>query len=74
MDADDSYAVDQTVTPQSSGASGTRTLTLVAGVADVQVSATWQGLVETSDTEPDTQALDTLFTDAVLKVRSKIPR
>ena len=74
VDADDSYAVDQTVTPQSSGASGTQTLTLVARVADVRVTASWQGLVETSDSTPDTQALDTLFTDAVLNVRQKIPR
>lgn len=74
VDADDSYAVDQTVTPQSSGASGTQTLTLVARVADVRVTAAWQGLVETSDSTPDTQALDTLFTAAVLKVRQKIPR
>ena len=74
VDADDSYAVDQTVTPESSGASGTRTLTLVARVADVQVTASWQGIVETADVAPDTQAVDTLFTDAVLKVRSAGPR
>ena len=74
VDADDSYAVDQTVTPESSGASGTRTLTLVARVADVQVTASWQGIVETSDASPDTQALDSLFTGAVLKVRGAIPR
>ena len=74
VDADDSFAVDQTVTPESSGASGTRTLTLVARVADVQVTTSWQGVVDTSDTGPDTQALDTLFTDAVLKVRGAIPR
>ena len=74
VDADDSFAVDQTVTPESSGASGTRTLTLVARVADVQVTTSWQGVVDTSDAGPDTQALDTLFTDAVLKVRGAIPR
>lgn len=67
VDADDSYAVDQTVTSQSSG-SLRRTLTLVAQVGDARISATWfhDG---TQDTAPDTQSLDTLFTDAVLKVR-----
>ena len=74
VDADDSYAVDQTVTQESSGASGTRTLTLVALVADVQVTTSWQGVVDTSDAAPDTQALDSVFTDAVLKVRGMIPR
>jgi hypothetical protein len=73
VDADDSYAVDQTVTPESSGASGTRTLTLVARIADVQVTASWQGIVD-PDTTPDTGQLDALFTGAVLKVRSQIPR
>ena len=68
VDADDSYAVDQTVTSESSEASDTRTLTLVALVDDVQVTTSWQQQ-GTSDTTPDTQALDTLFTDAVLKVR-----
>jgi hypothetical protein len=73
VDADDSYAVDQTVTPEGGGASGTRTLTLVAKIADVRVSASWQGIVDTA-AGPDTGQLDTLFTDAVLKVRSLIPR
>ena len=71
MDADDSYAVDQTVTAGSSG-SMRRTLTLAAQIGDVRVSATWlhEGTPEaTPDVAPDTQALDTLFTDAVLKVR-----
>ena len=76
VDADDTYAVDQTVTSESSEtpeSGDTRTLTLVALVDDVQVTASWrqQG---TSDTTPDTQALDTLFTDAVLKVRGALPR
>ena len=71
VDADDTYAVDQTVTSESAG--DTRTLTLVALVDDVQVTASWrqQG---TSDTTPDTQSLDTLFTDAVLNVRGVLPR
>ena len=73
MDADDSYAVDQTVTSESSEESDTRTLTLVALVDDVRVTASWQQQ-GSSDDAPDTQALDTLFTDAVLKVRQEIPR
>jgi len=71
IDADDSYAVDQTVTSELSGLMR-RTLTLAAQVGDVRVSATWlhEGAPETTpDIAPDTQALDTLFTDAVLKVR-----
>ena len=66
VDADGSYAVDQTVTPQSG--SIRRMLTLVAQVGEVRLSATWlhDG---TPETTPDTQSLDTLFTDAVLKVR-----
>ncbi len=73
VDADDSYAVDQTVASASSDDSDSRTLTLVALVDDVQVMASWQQRPGTDD-EPDAQALDTLFTDAVLKVRRKIPR
>ncbi|HXO51172.1 MAG TPA: hypothetical protein VN888_09105 [Mycobacterium sp.] len=76
VDAEDSYALDQTVTAEPSG-SMRRTLTLAAQIGDVRVSATWlhDGTPETTpditpDTQaPDTQALDTLFTDAVLKVR-----
>lgn len=73
VDADDSYAVDQAVTSESSGLLDSRTLTLVALVGDVQVTASWQQQ-GSSDAAPDTQALDTLFTDAVLKVRREIPR
>lgn len=71
VDADDSYAVDQTVTDESSGSMRT-TLTLAAQIGDVRVSATWlhDGTPDaTPDVAPDTQALDTLFADAVLKVR-----
>lgn len=73
VDADDSYAVDQTVTPTSAGDPDTRTLTLVALVEDVRVSASWQQHGGTDDS-PDTEALDALFTDAVLKVRREMPR
>ncbi len=73
VDADDTYAVDQTVTAKSPDEPDTRTLTLVALVDDVRVTASWQQHGSSDDT-PDTQALDTLFTDAVLKVRQLIPR
>lgn len=66
VDADDSYAVEQTVT----GPSGSvrRTLTLVARIGEVQLSATWMQ-DGAQDAEPDSQSLDPLFTDAVLMVR-----
>jgi hypothetical protein len=73
VDADDSYAVDQTVTAVSAAEPDTRTLTLVALIEDVRVTASWQQHGSSDDT-PDTQALDTLFTEAVLKVRQEIPR
>jgi hypothetical protein len=73
VDADDSYAVDQTTTPKSAGEADTRILTLVALIEDVQVTASWQQ-GESTDDSPDTQALDTVFTDAVLKVRQEMPR
>jgi hypothetical protein len=63
VDADDSYASDQTVkTPNSVR----RTLTLAAQIGDTRVSATW--LQDPSVGDPETTALDTLFSDAVLKV------
>jgi len=71
VDADDSLAVDQTVTTESSG-SMRRTLTLAAQIGDMRISATWlhEGSKETTrGAAPDTQALDALFTDAVLAVR-----
>src|SRR5258705_413595 len=71
VDADDSYAVDQTVTAESSG-SMRRTLTLAAQIGDVRVNATWlhEGPKETTPgAAPDAQALDAVFTDAVLTVR-----
>lgn len=71
VDADDTYAVDQTVTAESTGLMS-RTLTLAAQIGDVRVSATWlhDGTAEaTPDITPDTHVLDSLFTEAVLKVR-----
>jgi hypothetical protein len=66
VDAEDSYAVDQTVTLPSGAMR--RMLTLVAQVGEVRLSATWLYDGDPG-VAPDTQALDTLFTDAVLKVR-----
>jgi hypothetical protein len=71
VDVDDSYAVDQTVTAESSG-SMRRTLTLAAQIGDVRINATWlhEGPKDTTpDIGPDTQALDAVFSDAVLTVR-----
>ncbi|MCV6982027.1 hypothetical protein H7I53_17575 [Mycolicibacterium pulveris] len=66
VDADDSFAVDQTVTPQSAGPVR-RTLTFAAQIGDTRVSATW--LHQGDPEDPDTASLHTLFNDAVLKVR-----
>jgi hypothetical protein len=71
VDADDTYAVDQTVTAESTGLTS-RALTLAAQVGDIRVSATWlhdETAESTTNIEPETHALDSLFTDAVLKVR-----
>lgn len=71
VDADDSYAFEQTVALQSS-ASVRTSLTFVAQVGDTRVIATWlhDGTPETSpDVAPDTASLDAVFSDSVLKVR-----
>ena len=66
VDADDTYAVDQTVT--ITVGSERTTLTLAAQVGDARVSATW--LQDPAvGCEPDTSSLDALFSDAVVKVR-----
>jgi len=64
VDAEDTYAVEQTVTTP---ASERRTLTLAAQIGDTRVSATW--LQEPAVDDPDTTSLDTLFSDAVVKLR-----
>jgi hypothetical protein len=75
VDADDSYAVEQSQISETAGTMR-RTLTLVAQIADVRVGATWlqDG---TAGTTPNaahvTELLDTLLTDAVLKVRRDGP-
>ncbi|ODQ94832.1 hypothetical protein BHQ17_07390 [Mycolicibacterium holsaticum] len=65
VDADDSFAVDQTVTPSTGPVR--RTLMLSAQISDTRVSVTWLHQGEAED--PDTASLHTLFSDAVLKVR-----
>ena len=72
IDADDSYAVDQTVTTKSAREPAVRMVTLVALVGDVQVTASVRE--SGAGGSPDTQALDTVFTAAVLKVRQNLPR
>ncbi|MGV0797123.1 hypothetical protein [Mycolicibacterium elephantis] len=69
VDADDSFAVDQTVTPQGEGPVR-RTLTFTAQIGDTRVSATWLHQGDAQD--PDTVSLHTLFNDAVLKVRRSV--
>ena len=64
VDAEDTYAVEQTVTTPDSER---RTLTLAAQIGDTRVSATW--LQEPAVDDPDTTSLDTLFSDAVVKLR-----
>jgi hypothetical protein len=64
VDADASAAIDQTVRSQ---AVTRRTLTFVAQIGDTRVSATW--LHDGDGGDPDTSALDALFSAAVLKAR-----
>lgn len=64
VDADDTYAVEQTVTtPDSERA----VLTFAAQVGDTRVSATW--MQDPAVDEADASSLDTLFRDAVVKLR-----
>jgi hypothetical protein len=64
VDADDTYAVEQTVTTPESE----RTiLTFAAQIGDTRVSASW--LQDPAIDEADTSSLDTLFRDSVVKVR-----
>lgn len=64
VDADDAYAVEQTVTtPQSKR----RVMTFAAQIGDTRVSASW--LQDPAAGEADTSALDAVFRDAVMKLR-----
>jgi hypothetical protein len=64
VDADDSYAVERTVT---SPGSERKSLTFAAQIGDAQVSATW--LQDPAVDEADTSSLDSVFRDAVVKLR-----
>ncbi len=68
VDADDTYAVEQTVT---AGESEHAVLTFAAQIGDTRVTASWlqDPAVDGADTAPDSQSLDTLFVDAVVKLR-----
>lgn len=69
VDADGAYALELAVTEPTGPAR--QVLTLVAQVADVRVTAAWVG---GEDAPPDTEALDALFRDAVLRVHRGGPR
>lgn len=71
VDGADSYAVDQTMTSDISG-SAARSLTLVAQIDGLRVSSTFlhnEASGTTTFARSDTEALDTVFTEAVLKVQ-----
>jgi hypothetical protein len=64
VDADDAYAVEQTVTTPDAER---RSLTFAAQIGDARVSATW--LQDPAVDDADTSSLDTLFRGAVVKLR-----
>ena len=64
VDADDAYAVEQTVTAPESERT---VMTFAAQIGDTRVSASW--LQGTAVGEADTSSLDALFRDAVVKLR-----
>jgi hypothetical protein len=64
VDADASYAVEQTVTTADSERTS---LTFAAQIGDTRVSVT--SLQDSASDEADTASLDALFRDAVLKLR-----
>ena len=64
VDADDAYAVEQTVTTPESERT---VMTFAAQIGDTRVSASW--LQDPAVGEADTTSLDALFRDAVVKLR-----
>ncbi|MFI5507012.1 hypothetical protein ACIA48_06050 [Mycobacterium sp. NPDC051804] len=64
VDADDAYAVEQTVTTPESERT---VMTFAAQIADTRVSASW--LQDPAVDDADTSSLDALFRDAVVKLR-----
>ncbi|MBF9319915.1 hypothetical protein B5566_15905 [Mycobacterium sp. MHSD3] len=65
INADDSVAVNQTVSPSGAGNGTQTTLSLIAQIADIRIQATYMTF---QGTEPDAVLLDQAFTAAVLKV------
>ncbi len=67
LDADDTLALRRTVQSESGGAGLTRSMqTLLGQIGDVRINVTYMSF---SGGKPDAEALDTLFTTAVSKVR-----
>jgi hypothetical protein len=64
VDADATYAVEQTVTAPGLVRA---TLTFAAQIGDTRISVTW--LQDPALDKPDTASLDAVFRDAVLKLR-----
>lgn len=64
VDADDSYAVEQTVTTSESERT---VMTFAAQIGDTRVTASW--LQDPAVDDADTSSLDALFRDAVVKLR-----
>jgi len=64
VDADDAYAVEQTVTTPESERT---VMTFAAQIGDTRVSASW--LQDPGVDDADTSSLDALFRDAVVKLR-----
>lgn len=64
VDADDAYAVEQTVTTPESERT---VMTFAAQIGDTRVSASW--LQDPATGGADTTSLDALFRDAVVKLR-----
>ena len=64
VDADDAYAVEQTVTTPESERT---VMTFAAQIDDTRVSASW--LQDPGVDDADTSSLDALFRDAVVKLR-----
>ena len=64
VDADDAYAIEQTVTTPESER---MVMTFAAQIGDTRVSASW--LQGTAVGEADTSSLDALFRDTVVKLR-----
>ncbi|WP_245720290.1 DUF5642 family protein [Nocardia uniformis] len=67
LDADETVALRRTVRSETSGAGLTRTMqTLLGQVGDVRINVTYMSF---GDERPDGEALDSLFTTALSKVR-----